>query len=468
MASYDVIILGGGPAGYVCAIRCAQLGLATAVIEREALGGTCVLWGCIPAKALLESANLANHVKKAGEHGITFGEVSLDFTPAMKRSRAVSQQNSKGVEFLFKKNKVAYLKGEAKLGRGGKQVVLQTPDGKTETHDARKAVVIATGSRVRGLPQIGLELNKTTVLSSDDVLVLEKAPKTMLVVGAGAVGCEFSDVFNAYGTKMTIVEVAPQILPLEDADCAAEVAKAFRKRGIDILTGAKMSNVKVGTDSVSLTVEAGGEKRDMTVDKVLVAAGRTANTDTAGLKEAGIQLTERGFVKIDDQFRTSVAGIYAIGDVAGNQMLAHKGSREGHVLAELIAGQHPHPVNYANVPSCTYCHPEVASIGLTEAQVKERKLDYTVGKFPFSANGRARTSGETDGFVKILRDTKYGEILGAHIVGAHATEMIHELVVARENEYTVEEIDLAIHAHPTLSEAIAEAALDSMGKMIHA
>ncbi len=468
MASYDVIILGGGPAGYVCAIRCAQLGLATAVVEREALGGTCVLWGCIPAKALLESANLANHLKKAGEHGITLGEISLDFTPAMKRSRGVSQQNSKGVEFLFKKNKVTYLKGEAKLGNGGKQIVVKTPDGKTETHDARKAVVIATGSRVRGLPQVGLELNKTTVLSSDDVLVLEKAPASMLVVGAGAVGCEFGDVFNAYGTKVTIVEVAPQILPLEDADSAAEVAKAFRKRGIEILTGAKMSNVKVGPSSVSLTVEAAGEKRDMTVDKVLVAAGRTANTDTAGLKEAGVQLTERGFVKIDDQFRTSVAGVYAIGDVAGNQMLAHKGSREGHVLAELIAGQHPHPVNYANVPNCTYCHPEVASIGLTEAQAKERKLDYTVGKFPFSANGRARTSGETDGFVKILRDKKYGEILGAHIVGAHATEMIHELVVARENEYTVEEIDLAIHAHPTLSEAIAEAALDSMGKMIHA
>ena len=467
MASYDVIILGGGPAGYVCAIRCAQLGLSTAVVEREALGGTCVLWGCIPAKALLESANLANHLKKAGEHGITLGAVSLDFNPAMKRSRAVSQQNSKGVEFLFKKNKVAYLKGEARLGRG-KQVVLQTADGKTETHDARKAVVVATGSRVRGLPQVGLELNKTTVLSSDDVLVLDRAPKTMLTVGAGAVGCEFSDVFNAYGTKVTIVEVAPQILPLEDAESAAAVAGAFKKRGIDILTGAKMSNVKVGPDSVSLTVEAGGEKRDLTVEKVLVAAGRTANTDTAGLKEAGVQLTERGFVRIDDGFKTTVDGVYAIGDVTGNQMLAHKGSREGHVLAELLAGQHPHPVNYANVPNCTYCHPEVASIGFTEAQVKERGLDYAVGKFPFSANGRARTAGETDGFVKIIRGKKYGEILGAHIVGAHATELIHELVVARENEYTVEEIDLAIHAHPTLSEAIAEAALDSMGKMIHA
>ncbi len=468
MASYDVIILGGGPAGYVCAIRCAQLGLSTAVVEREALGGTCVLWGCIPAKALLESAHLANRLKHAGEHGITLGDVTLDFAPAMKRSRAVSQQNSKGVGFLFKKNKVAEIRGTGTLERGGKRVTVKTPDGKTETHDARKAVVIATGSRVKGLPQVGLELNKTTVLSSDDVLVLEQAPKSMLVVGGGAVGCEFSDVFHGYGTKVTLVEVAPQILPLEDADSSAEVMKAFKRRGIEVLTSAKMSDVKVGPGSVSLTVEANGEKRALTVDKVLVAAGRAPNTDTAGIREAGVQLTERGFVKVDDRFQTSVPGVYAIGDVAGNQMLAHKGSREGHVLAELLAGQHPHPVNYENVPNCTYCYPEVASIGLTEAQAKERKLDYKIGKFPFSANGRARTAGETDGFVKIIRGAQYGEILGAHIVGAHATELIHELVVARENEYTVEEIDLAVHAHPTLSEAVAEAALDSMGKMIHA
>ena len=468
MASYDVIILGGGPAGYVCAIRCAQLGLTTAVVEREALGGTCVLWGCIPAKALLESANLANRLKHAAEHGITTGEVTLDFSPAMKRSRAVSTQNSKGVGFLFKKNKVTEIKGTATLDKGGKRVTVKSPDGKAETHEAKKAVVIATGSRVKGLPQVGLELNKTTVLSSDDVLVLDRAPKAMAVIGAGAVGCEFSDVFNAYGTKVTLVDVAPQILPLEDADSSAEVTKAFKRRGIDVLTGAKISNVKVGAESVSMTVEAGGERRDLAVDKVLVAAGRAPNVDTAGIKEAGVALTERGFVKVDDKFQTSVPGVYAIGDVAGNQMLAHKGSREGHVLAELLAGQHPHAVNYENVPNCTYCHPEVASIGLTEAQAKERKLDYKVGKFPFSANGRARTSGETDGFVKIIRGAKHGEILGAHIVGAHATELIHELVVARENEYTVEEVDLAIHAHPTLAEAIAEAALDSMGKMIHA
>ena len=467
MATFDVIFLGGGPAGYVGAIRCAQLGLSTAVVEREALGGTCVIWGCIPAKALLESAALASKLKHAAEHGITLGDVKLDFTPAMKRSRAVSLQNSKGVEFLFKKNKITWLKGEARLGKG-KNVVVKGADGKEETHEAKRAVVVSTGSRVKGLPQVGLELNRTTVLSSDDVLVLEKAPKSMIVVGAGAVGCEFADVFAAYGTQVTLIEVLPTILPLEDADASAEVAKAFRKRKIDVLTGARISNVKVGKDSVKMTVEAGGEKKELEAERVLVAAGRAPNSDGAGLKEAGVQLTERGFIRINERFETSVPGVYAIGDVAGTQMLAHKGQREGYVLAEQLAGQHPHPVNYKNIPSCTYCHPEVASIGLTEAQCKEQKLDYKVGRFPFSANGRARTSGETEGFVKIIRDAKYGEILGAHIVGAHATEIIHELVVARENEFTVEEVDLAVHAHPTLAEAIAEAALDSMGRMVHA
>jgi dihydrolipoamide dehydrogenase len=467
MASYDVIFIGGGPAGYVGALRCAQLGMNTAVVEREALGGTCVIWGCIPAKSLLESANLANRLKHAGEHGITLGDVKLDFQPAMKRSRAVSTQNSKGVEFLFKKNKVTYLKGTAKLANAT-TVSVTGGDGKTESHTATKAVIISTGSRVKGLPQVGLELNRTTVLSSDDVLVLEQAPKSMIVVGAGAVGCEFADVFNAYGTKVTLVEALPNILPLEDADASAEVAKSFKKRGIDVLAGARISNVKVGKDSVSMSVEVGGQKQELTADKVLVAAGRAPVIENVGVKELGIKLTERGFIHIDDRFQTSLKGVYAIGDVTGNQMLAHKGSREGHVLADLLGGQKTHPVNYKNIPSCTYCHPEVASIGLTEQQCKEQKLEYKVGKFPFSANGRARTAGETEGFVKIIRGAKYGEILGAHIVGAHATELIHELVVARENEYTVEEIDLAIHAHPTLSEAIAEAVLDSMGKMLHA
>jgi dihydrolipoamide dehydrogenase len=426
-----------------------------------------VLWGCIPAKALLEAASIATKVSHAKDFGVIVGDVQLDYGVAMKRSRAVSTQNSKGVEFLFKKNKITWIKGTAKIA--GKNAVSVKVDGKDEKHDAKKAIVISTGSRVKGLPQIGLELNKTTVLSSDEALVLEKAPKTMAVIGAGAVGCEFADVFAAFGTQVTLIEALPVILPLEDADCSAELARAFKKRKIDVRSGAKISDVKVGKSSVTMNVEVGGKKESLEVEKVLVAAGRAANIEEIGLKEAGVQLTDKGFVKINERMETSVKGIYAIGDVAGPPMLAHKGQREGVVFAEFLAGEkHVHPVNYGNIPNATYCHPEVASIGMTEAQVKEKKIDYKVGKFPFSANGRARTSGETEGFVKIIRDAKYGEILGAHIIGAHATELIHELAVARENEFTVEEVDLAIHAHPTLSEAVAEAALDSLGKMIHA
>jgi len=466
MSSFDVIFIGGGPAGYVGAIRAAQLGMTVAVVEREGLGGTCVLWGCIPAKALLESASLAEKVKKAKDYGVNVGETSYDYGVAMKRSRAVSDQNSKGVGFLFKKHKITHIKGTAKL-TGKNAVSVKLADGKEEKHDAKKAVVIATGSRVKGLPQAGLELNKTTVLSSDDVLILEKAPKTMAIVGAGAVGCEFADVFAAFGTQVTLIDVAPAILPLEDADCSAELTKAFKKRKIDVVAGAKIGNVKIGKNSVSMTIDAGGKKTDLEVERVLVAAGRAPNVEDIGLKEQGVQLTDRGFIRINERMETTAKGVYAIGDVAGPPMLAHKGSREGVVLAELLAGQHAHPVNYGNIPNATYCHPEVASIGMTEAQCKEKKIDYKVGRFPFSANGRARTSGETEGFVKIIRDSKYGEILGAHIIGSHATELLHELAVARENEFTVEEVDLAIHAHPTLSEAVAEACLDSLGRVLH-
>jgi len=315
---------------------------------------------------------------------------------------------------------------------------------------------------------IDLGVFSSTSASSDEALILEKAPKSIVIVGAGAVGCEFADVFSSFGSQVTLVEVMPNILPVEDADCSKEVERAFKKRKIDVLTGAKISNVKVGKDSVSMTIEAGGEKKDVKADIVLVAAGRAPNIEEIGLKEQGVQLTDRGFIKINELMETSAKGLYAIGDVAGPPMLAHKGEREGVVVAEVIAGQHPHLFDYSNVPGATYCHPEVASVGLTEQQCKDRKLEYKVGRFNFSANGRARTSGETEGFVKIIRGAKYGEILGAHIVGAHATELIHELIVARTNEYTVEEVDLAIHAHPTLSEAIAEASLDSLGKMIHA
>jgi dihydrolipoamide dehydrogenase len=461
--AFDVIIIGGGPAGYVCAIRAAQLGLATAVVERDKLGGVCVNIGCIPTKALLHSAYVANLVAHdAKELGVEVAGVKADYGVAMRRSRKVSEQNSKGVEFLLKKHKVTVVRGTGVLAKN------RTVKVGTDEYQARRAVVIATGSRVKGIPQIGLEINKTTVISSDEALFLEQVPRSIAVIGAGAVGCEFADIFNAFGTKVTLIEALPRILPLEDAEASDALAKSYRKRGITTLAAAKVTKATVAADKVTLEIEAGGKKETLEVEKVLMAAGRAVNTESMGFQEAGVQLTDRGFVRVDPAtLQTTAPGVYCIGDVAGPPMLAHKGSREGIVVAEIIAGQHPHPIKYDNVPSVTYCHPEVASIGVTEDQAKERKLDYQVGRFPFSANGRARSTGETEGFVKIIRDKKYGEILGAHIVGSHASELIHELTVARENEYTVEEVDLAIHAHPTLSEAIAEAALDSMGRVIH-
>jgi dihydrolipoamide dehydrogenase len=458
---FDIVILGGGPAGYVAAIRAAQLGMTVAVVEREKLGGVCVNIGCIPTKALLHSAYIANLLKESKDFGVEVGSVKTDYGVAMKRSRKVSEQNSKGVEFLMKKHKVTVVKGSGVLQPGKKVKV------GGDVYEAKKAVVIATGSRVKGIPQIGLEINKTTVISSDEALLMEKIPGSLAIVGAGAVGMEFADIFNAFGVKVTLIEALPRILPLEDAEASDALAKSYKKRGIDVIAGAKVTKATIAKDKVTLDVEAGGEKKAIAVEAVLMAAGRAVNTENIGLAECGIQVTDRGFIKVDKNLQTSAAGYYTIGDVAGPPMLAHKGSREGMFVAEVLAGQKPQAIKYDNVPSVTYCHPEVASIGLSEDQCKERKLDYVAGKFPFSANGRARGTGETEGFVKILRDKKYGEILGAHIVGGHASEIIHELAVARENEYTVEEIELAIHAHPTMSEAVAEAALDSLGRVIH-
>ena len=460
---FDLIIIGGGPAGYVCAIRAAQLGLATAVVERDKLGGVCVNIGCIPTKALLHSAYVANLVSHdARELGVEVSGVKADYGVAMRRSRKVSEQNSKGVEFLMKKHKVTVIRGTGVLGKD------RTVKVGGDEYRARKAVVIATGSRVKGIPQIGLEINKTTVISSDEALFLTEVPKTLAVIGAGAVGTEFADIFNAFGSKVTLIEALPRILPMEDAEASDTLTKSYRKRGITVHAGAKVTRATVAADKVKLELEAAGKQEVVEVEKVLMAAGRSVNTEGMGFEEAGVQLTDRGFVRVNlETLETTAPGVYCIGDVAGPPMLAHKGSREGVNVAELIAGQHPHPIKYDNVPSVTYCHPEVASIGLTEDQARERKLDFQVGRFPFSANGRARATSETEGFVKIIRDKKYGEILGAHIVCSHASEIIHELVVARENEYTVEEVDLAIHAHPTLSEAVAEAALDSMGRVLH-
>lgn len=461
--SFDVIVLGGGPAGYPAAIRASQLGLTAAVIEKDKLGGVCVNIGCIPTKALLYSASTANLIRKeAKELGIDVGEVKVDYGVAMKRSRKVSEQNSKGVEFLMKKNKVTVIKGTGVLTSA---TTIKVGD---DVITAKKAIVIATGSRTKGIPPIGLGINGTTVITSDEALFLEKAPASLAIVGAGAVGSEFADVFNAFGSTVTLIEAAPRILPVEDAESSDVIAKAYKKRGITVLAGVKVVKADVKANEVTLTLEIDGKSQTVTAEKVLMAAGRAVNTENNGFEAVGVKLTDRGFVQVDPAtLQTTVKGIYAIGDVAGPPMLAHKGTREGIHVAEVIAGHHPKAIDYTNVPSVTYCHPEVASVGLTEEQAKAKGLDIQVGRFPFSANGRARATNETDGFVKIIRDKKYGEIVGAHIVGGHASEMIGELVMARTNEYTVEEVDLAIHAHPTLSEGIAEAALDSMGRAVH-
>jgi dihydrolipoamide dehydrogenase len=434
--------------------------MRTALVEKEKLGGVCVNIGCIPTKALLHSAYIASLLREAKEFGVEAGAVKTDYGVAMQRSRRVSDQNSKGVEFLMKKNKVTVVKGAGGLQPGRKMTV------GNDVYEAKLAVLVATGSRVKGLPQIGLEINKTSVISSDEALFLERAPASMAIIGAGAVGMEFADIFHAFGTKVTLIEALPRILPLEDAECSDAVAKSYRKRGIEVIAGAKVKKGTVAKDKVTLEIEAGGAAQKLEVAVVLMAAGRAVNTEGIGLKECGIQLDDRGFIKVDRNLQTTAPGYYAIGDVAGPPMLAHKGMREGVYVTELLGGQKPHPIRYDNVPSVTYCHPEVASIGLTEDRCREQRLDYVPGRFPFSANGRARGTGETEGFVKILRDKQYGEILGAHIVGGHASEIIHELAVARENEYTVEEVELAIHAHPTMSEAVAQAALDSLGRVV--
>ena len=461
--SFDVVIIGGGPAGYPAAIRASQLGLTAAVIERDKLGGVCVNIGCIPTKALLHSAATANLIRKdAKELGIEVGEVKVDYGVAMKRSRKVADQNSKGAEFLMKKNKVTVIKGTGVLTSA---TTVKVGD---DIITAKKAIVLATGSRTKGIPQVGLAVNGTTVITSDEALFLEHAPKSLAIVGAGAVGSEFADIFNAFGSAVTLVEALPRILPIEDAECSDVIAKSFKKRGITVLAGVKVVKADVTPTGVTLHLEVDGKQQTVTAEKVLMAAGRAVNTESIGLEKVGVKLTDRGFIQVDPTtLETSVKGVYSIGDVAGPPMLAHKGTREGIHVAEVIAGHHPKGIDYSNVPSVTYCHPEVASVGLTEEQAKAKGLDIQVGRFPFSANGRARASNETDGFVKIIRDKKYGEIVGAHIVSGHASEMIGELVMARTNEYTVEEVDLAIHAHPTLSEAIAEAALDSMGRAVH-
>ncbi|HUP87922.1 MAG TPA: dihydrolipoyl dehydrogenase [Longimicrobiales bacterium] len=463
--NFDLIVIGAGPGGYVAAIRGAQLGMSVACVEINegagGFGGVCNNTGCIPTKAMLESAGYAKKVGNFAEFGIATGEVKLDLGVAGKRARKVAEQGNKGVQFLFKKNKIESVVGWGRLA-GGNKVEVEGKDGKRTI--TGKNIIIATGSRPRSLPI--LKIDGDRVWSSDQAVFPTTAPASLGIIGAGAIGMEFADVYNAFGTKVTVIEALPQILPLEDKDCAVVVEKSYKKRGIDMMVGAKLEKAEVGKDSVKLTIAAKDGSKTLEVERVLVAVGRAPIIEDIGLDKAGVK-TDRGFIVVDDHLQTSAKNVYAIGDVARPPLLAHKASHEGIAVVEHIAGVGHGMVDYNNIPSVTYCHPEVASVGMTEAAAREKGFDIEVGSFPWSANGRARTAGETEGFVKVIRDKKYSEILGAHIVGPHASELIAEFVVGRHLESTVEEMEKAMHPHPTLSEAIAEAALAALGRVIH-
>jgi dihydrolipoamide dehydrogenase len=461
---FDVLIIGGGPGGYVAAIRSAQLGLNVACVEVDTLGGVCLNIGCIPTKALLSSAALVNEVKTAGTHGITFTEAHVELGPAQRRSRAIADQLAKGVGHLFKKNKVTHIEGRGRLTGGG-GVDVEAEDGSVQPYTARH-VIMATGSRPRDIPAFPIDEDR--IWSSTGALFCTEAPDTLCVIGAGAVGMEFADVFNAYGTEVTVIEALDRILPLEDADSSAAVERSFKKRGVTFHTGAVVEGAKVAKQSVKLDFkDRDGETHTLKVQHVLSAVGRVPNTEDLGLDAAGVELDERGFFAVDEYMKTNAPGVYAIGDCAGNQLLAHKAMHEGVICVEAIAGQAHGTVDYDNVPNCTYCHPEVASVGLTEEQAKEQGLEIDVGKFPWVGNGRALAAGHSEGFVKVIRGSQYSEILGAHIVGPSATELIGEFVIGRHLESTVEEMDRAMHPHPTLSEAVAEGALSALGRAIH-
>lgn len=462
--SFDIVVVGAGPAGYVAAIKAAQLGYSTACVEDQFLGGVCLNIGCIPTKALLESAALLSHLGHAKEFGVEVGEVRANLAQAVKRSRQISDRLAKGVGFLFRKYKVTHIDGRGRLAGNGAVEVTDAKGGKSTLK--AKHIIVATGSRPRDLPF--LKIDHDRVWDSTDAMMSQTPPASLAIVGAGAIGCEFADVYAAFGTKVTIIEAIDRILPLEDREASAVVEKSYRKRGIDIHTGAKLEKAEIGANGVKITfTTAKGEKKELQVDRVLSAIGRVPNTEDIGLEKAGVEKTDRGFIKVDRQLKTNVKGVYAIGDVAGPPLLAHKGSHEGVACVEAIHGDPHAGIDYDNIPNCTYCHPEVASVGLTEEQAKEKGLDIEVGLFPLIVNGRALTAGETDGFVKIIRDRKYSEILGAHIVGPHATELIAEFVVGRHLESTVEELERAMHPHPTLSEAIADAALAAIGQSIN-
>jgi dihydrolipoamide dehydrogenase len=465
MNQFDLIIIGSGPGGYVAAIRASQLGMKVAIIERESLGGICLNWGCIPTKALLKSAQVFEYLTHAEDYGITVKEANADFDKMIGRSRIVADGMSKGVQFLMKKNKITVVLGDAKLLRG-KIVEVTTAEGKKELYSAPHTI-IATGGRAKELPN--LKIDGTKIIEYRKAMSLEKQPKSIVVVGAGAIGVEFAYFYNSIGTKVTIVEFMDQgLVPREDEDISKELTKIYKKKGIETLAGTSVETVDTKGNGCKVTVKnkATGTTSIIECDVVLSAAGVTPNTENIGLEALGIK-TERGFILVDEKFQTNVAGIYAIGDVLPTQALAHVASAEGITCVEGISGMHISKIDYNNIPGCTYCSPEIASVGYTEKGAKEAGYELRVGKFPFTASGKAKASGAPEGFVKIIFDAKYGECLGAHFIGYNVTEMIAEIVVARKLETTGHEILKAIHPHPTISEAIMEATAAAYGEVIH-
>ena len=464
-ATYDLITIGSGPGGYVAAIRAGQLGLKTAVVEKdERLGGTCLLRGCIPTKALLHTADLLEQIRDAGHHGIEVGgEPRVDIDKAMDRKEEVVAKNARGVEFLFKKNGVERIHGKGRLA-GAHEVEVEAPGGERRLYGA-KHVLIATGSVPREIPPAPTDGER--ILHSDHILEMREVPESMIVLGAGAVGTEFASIFRAFGTEITLVEMLPRVLPLEDEEVSKELERALRKRGMKLETGTKLAAAERTEDGVRVTLQ--GEKGEKTLEasKLLVAVGRAPVARELGFEEAGIEIDERGYLRVDEYCRTTVPHVYAIGDVIDTPWLAHVASHEGILAVEHMAGRHVRPIDYDLTPYVTFCDPEVAHVGLTEAQAKERGHEVAVGKFPFTALGKAVIAGKTAGFVKIVRETRYDQVLGVHIVGAHATDLIAEAGAALHLETTNEELIETIHAHPTLGEAIHEAAHAAAGHSIH-
>ena len=460
--NYDVIVIGSGPGGYVAAIRASQLGLKTAIIERENLGGICLNWGCIPTKALLKSAQVFEYLNHAKDYGISADNIKADFGAVVKRSRDVADGMSKGIQFLMKKNKIDVIMGTATV-KAGKKVEVKAADGKVSTVEA-KHIIIATGARSRQLPNLPQDGKK--IIGYREAMNLPKQPKTMVVVGSGAIGVEFAYFYATMGTKVTIVEFLPNIVPVEDEEVSKQLEKSLKKIGIDVMTEASVESVDTKGDISKVNVKTKTGNIVLEAEIVLSAVGIEANITGLGLESVGIA-TDKGKIVTDKFYATNVAGYYAIGDCVGGQALAHVASAEGITCVEKIAGVHTEAIDYNNIPGCTYCQPEVASVGMTEKQAKEKGYTLKVGKFPFSASGKASASGAKDGFIKLIFDAKYGELLGAHMIGANVTEMIAEIVAIRKLETTGHELIKTIHPHPTMSEAIMEAAAAAYGEVIH-